>query len=223
MTFIMRGLIARELTVATRSAAVPAAGLVLLAASTAFVLAWAPGVALLAPMDLYDQTRGVQWILLALVLPWAAVRSSPVDRTDSVELLAALARTRTGSAMVAKVVGSFAVSMMVILTGLPALILAQQAAAIPMSSVLIDLLLLAGLALLVAATTTGAILVARDGLRAWLCASAVVFGVMLAAVAWAPRVSSLALLCAAAGALGTAGLSTSVGRPLPRSNDTHGA
>ena len=202
----MRLLTARELVFATRTPAVPFAGLVVMGLSTAFVGAWAPGVPMLAPMSLYDQTLAVQWVVLAVVLPWTAVRSSPMDRADAVGLLTALTRLSPGSAVLAKILGSFGVSIVVILAGLPALVLAQQAAAVPMFGVLVDLLLLAGLALLVAVSSTASILIARDGLRAWLSASVIVFGVMLPIAAWTRHVSSLGLFCSAAGAAGTLGL-----------------
>lgn len=191
----MRALTAREFVAATRSAAVPIAGLVCLATSAAFILSWSPGVPLLAPMNLYAQTRALQWLVLALVLPWAIVRSSPMDHGDSIELMAALGRTGSGSAVWAKVLGSSGVAIVVILAGLPGLVLAQQAVAMPAGSVVTDLLSFTGLAVLVAATATGAMLFARDALRAWLLASGIVSGVMIAIVALRPQVPQVGLLC----------------------------
>jgi hypothetical protein len=218
----MRALTARELIAATRSAAVPGGGLVSLVACAAFVLVWSPGAPLLAPLNLYAQTRALQWIVLASVLPYVVVRSSPLDRSDSLELMAALNRTRPATAVVAKVLGSFAVAMVVVLAGLPALILAQQAAAVPMISVAADLLPLAGLALLVASSATGAMVIARDGLRAWLLASGIVFAVVLLTAWWQPHISQIGQLCGLAGALATAGLSTMVAGTGSR-GDAHGA
>ena len=209
----MRALTLRELITATRSAAVPAAGLLSLVVSAAFVLAWSPGVPLLAPLSLYAQTRALHWILLAALLPYAVVRSSPMDRRDSLELMAALNRVQPGAAAAAKVLGSFAVAMVVAVCGLPALVLAQQAAASPWSAVAVDLLPLAGLALLAAVSGIGAMLLARDGVHAWLLASGIVVAVLLASLWWTPRISSIGLLCGVAGLAATAALSTFVSRP----------
>jgi len=149
---------------------------------------------------------------LAFVLPWAAVRCSPVDRTDAVVLMAGLIRAPAGSATAAKVIGAFVVQIVVVLTGLPALVLAQQAAAAPIARVFTDLIPLFGLALLVAAASTASILFAADGLRAWLWASAIVFGLVLPAISWTSRLSSVGWLCATAGVVGTACLCAAVGR-----------
>lgn len=219
----VRELIAREMTVATERAAVPIAGLVSLIACAGFVLVWSPGVPFFATLDLYSQTDAVQWLVLTVVLPYAVVRSSPIDRKDSIELMAALNRTPPGAAVAAKVLGSFAVAMGVVLSGLPALVLAQQAAASPMRSIGVDLLSLAGLALFVAAVATGATMIARDGLRAWLWTSGIVIGVILASAWWLPQISRLGLLCGVMGAAATIALSTMLGGRLTSAAEAHGA
>ncbi len=203
----MRALATRELVVATRNAAVPIAALAVLSGLSAFVLTWAPGVPTLATMNLYEQTRAVHWVLLSAVLPWTAVRCSPVDRREAIVLMASLIRTRPGVAVVAKVLGSAGVLMLIVATGLPPLVLAQQAAAVPMVRVLTDLLPLCGLALLVAASAAAAMLIAADGVRAWIWTSVVVLGVLLSAAGWTSELSLVGWLCAAAGMAGTAMLS----------------
>jgi hypothetical protein len=212
----MRALATRELTVATRTAAVPLAAIAILAVSTAFVLVWTPGITTLAPLTLYEQARAVHWTTLAVILPWTAVRCSPVDRTEAVVLMAGLIRAQAGTATAAKVIGAFAVQIAVVLTGLPAMVLAQQAAAAPMVRVFTDLIPLFGLALLVAAASTASILFAADGLRAWLWASVIVFGMMLLAINWTPQLSRVGWLCATAGIVGTAGLCAAVRRSAAR-------
>jgi hypothetical protein len=218
----MRELTGRELIVATRCAAVPIAGLVSLAACAAFVLAWSPGVPLFASLDVYAQTRAVHWIVLAVVLPYAVVRSSPADRLDSIRLMAALARTRPGAAVAAKILGACVVAMVVILTGLPAMVLAQQAAAVPIYFVAADLLPLAGLALFVAASATGAVMIARDRLRAWLWTSGIVIAVMIATVWRVAEIASLGLLCGVTGAAAAVALSTLAGDTPMSSGEAHG-
>jgi hypothetical protein len=218
----MRTLATRELIVATRTAAVPLAALLVLMFSTALVLVWMPGVPMLTPANLYEQARAVHWILLAGVLPWAAVRCSPVDRNDAVVLMAALVRARPGAAVSAKVLGSCAVLMTIVLTGLPALVLAQQAAAVPLARVFADLLPVAGLALLVAATATAAILFAADELRAWLWTSSIVVGVLLLAARWTSGSTAIGWLCAAGAVVATAVGWSAVGRSRLNPVDSDG-
>jgi hypothetical protein len=208
----MRALATRELIVATRTAAVPVAALTILTVSTAFVLAWAPGVPTLLPMNLYEQSRALHWTLLAAVLPWTAVRSAPNDRTDAVGLMAALAHIGPARALGGKIAGSLLVLGVVVLAGLPALVLAQQASAVPMASLAADLLPLFGLALLIAAASTAARLLAADEMRAWIWSSVLVLAVLLSAAAVAPDLFRAGALCALAGGAATAWLCSMAGR-----------
>ena len=197
----MGALAARELTMAARTGSIPLAAFVVLALSTAFVLAWAPGVPVLAPMNFYEQARGLNWWLLAAVLPWTAVRSSPMDRGEAIVLMAALAGVGHTSAIVAKVVASAAVQSTVILAAVPALVLAQQSAAVSLTNVLIDLLAAVGLALLIAPLATASMLVAVDRLRAWFGVCGVGAAILLMAVIFGRDRANVGFLCAVAGAI----------------------
>jgi len=208
----MRALATRELIVATRTAALPLAALTVLAVSTAFVLAWAPGVPMLLPMNFYDQSRALHWTLLAVVLPWTAVRCAPRDRTDGVGLMAALVRIGTARAIAGKIAGSLLIQGVVVLTGLPALVLAQQASAVPMADLVADLLPLFGLVLLIAAVSTAAVLLAHDEVRAWIWSSLLVFAVLVSAASVKPDLSRVGAFCALAGSVATACLCSGVGR-----------
>jgi hypothetical protein len=217
----MRTLATRELVAATRTAAVPVAALALLASGTAFVLIWAPRVPTLTPGNLYEQARTAQWIVLAAVLPWTAVRSSPMDRRDAIALMSPLMPARPSVAIAAKVLGAVLVQLTVVLAGLPALVLAQQAAAVPLASVFADLLPVLGLALLVSAASTGSIIFAADGLRAALWASVIVLGVSVSALGWTSNLWTAGALCAAAGMAMTACL-CSIAGGSPDMDGTHG-
>jgi hypothetical protein len=216
----MRALATRELIVATRTAAVPLAALTILAVSLAFVLIWAPGVPLALPMTFYDQSRVLHWALLAGVLPWVAVRCAPNDRPDAVGLMAASLRIGPARAIGGKVAGSLLVQGVVIMTGLPALVLAQQAAAVPAVDLAADVLPLFGLALLIAATSTAAMLLAADEVRAWIWSSLLVFAVVLGAASVVPDLSRVGACCALAGGLGTAWLGRVVDRAVASQGGT---
>lgn len=218
----MRILVTRELVAATRTAGVPLAALAMLASGTAFVLVWAPRVPTLTPGNLYEQARAVQWIVLAAILPWTAVRSSPMDRRDAIALMSPLMPARPSAAIAAKVLGAFLVQLTVILGGLPALVLAQQAAAVPLATVFADLSPVLGLALLAAAASTGSIIFAADGLRAALWASVIVLGVVLSALGWSSNLWTVGALCAVAGMAITACL-CSIAGGSPDVDGTHGS
>jgi hypothetical protein len=198
----MRAMAARELIVFARRAAIVLSACGIAALLMAFVLVWSPGVPVLVPMNLYEQTRVLHWVLLAAALPWTAVRSAPADRGDDFVLMAAFTGVRPADVVAGKIVGMFVMLVVVILTGLPALVIAQQAAAVPLPSVFGDLLPLFGLALLVAVSSTASILIVRDSLRAWLTATTVAIVVLFAASGWASGTTGGGLLCALAGVVG---------------------
>ena len=208
----MRALAARELIVAARTAAVPLAALTILGVMTLFVLAWSPGVPVLAPMNLYEQARVLHWVLVAAVLPWIAVRSSSMDRGDVLVMTAAFIGLRPVSVVVVKVFAVFTVLVAVVLPGLPALVVAQQAAAVSTASVFVDLLPLLGVVCLIAAASTASIMVTSDGLRAWLWASGNVTAILAAAAGLAQELSIVGVFCGAAGVVGTACLCSAAGR-----------
>lgn len=210
----MGALATRELIVAARTAAVPLASLGILALLTVFVLAWSPGVSVVATMNLYEQARVLHWVLLAAALPWVAVRCSPRERGQALVMVTAFIGLRPASVITAKVLASFIVLVSVTLTGLPGLVMAQQAAAAPLGSVLADLLPLLGLALLIAASSNAAVLLAADGLRAWLWAAGTVTAILVTAVGWTPELSRVGVLCALAGVLATASMCSTAGRSL---------
>jgi hypothetical protein len=195
----MGALATRELIVAARTAAVPLTSLVSLGLLTAFVLVWSPGVNVLAPMNLYEQARALHWLLLATMLPWAAVRCSPRDRGDAGVVTIAFLGVQPASAIAAKVLASSVILVAVVLTGVPGLVMAQQAAAVPMTLVFADLLPLLGLVILVAASATAAILYTSDGLRAWLWTWSIVAAILGAAMRWMMDLSSAGVVCAVAG------------------------
>jgi hypothetical protein len=199
---MMHALVARELIVAARRSAVPLTACGIAAVLTAFVFVWSPGVSVLAPMNLYEQTRLLHWILLGAALPWTAVRSAPGERADAFVLMAAFTGLRPATVVVGKTVAMTGVLTLVVLTGLPALVLAQQAAAVPFVTVLRDLLPLLGVALLVAVAATASILMVAGSLTAWLAAAGIASIVLLPAARWAPDASTAGLLSALAATIG---------------------
>ena len=204
----MRATMMRELIVAARTAATALTVCVIAAVLIAFVLIWWPGVSLLAPASLYEQTRVLHWAVLAAALPWIAVRAVPHDHGNDFVLLAAFIGVPPASVVAGKILAMFVVLLLVILTGLPALLIAQQAAAVSLGTVLRDLLPCAGLALLVAVSSTASILILRDSLLSWLATATIPAVVLFAAVASASGTAAAGALCALVGAIGSASVCT---------------
>jgi hypothetical protein len=195
----MRALLTRELIVSARRPAVTLSACGIAILLTGFVLVWAPGVAVLAPMSLYEQTRALHWLLLAVALPWTALRSAAADRGDALVLLTVFTGLRPGRVVLGKIIATFVVLVLVIMTGLPSLVIAQQAAAVPFRVVLGDLLPLLGIALLVAVSATASILVVADTLGAWLAATGAVLLVLLGMPNWMRTPGSIGLTAALVG------------------------
>jgi hypothetical protein len=208
----MTALSVRELIIAARRAGVPVTALTVLALLTAFVLTWSPGVDVLAPMSFYEQTRALHWLLLAGALPWLAIRCSPRDRRDAGVMALALLALPPSAVIRAKIVASFAILVAVALTGVPALVMAQQVAADPMTRVVVDLLPLAGFAFLIATLATAAMLHTADGLRAWLWTWGLVAAILVATMSVVTEVASVGLVCVAAGIIVRGYLQMTAGR-----------
>jgi len=203
----MRAMLMRELIVSARRAAAPITVCVVSALLISFVLVWWPGVPVLAaPASLYEQTRILHWVALAVALPWTAVRSAPHDRADNFVLMSALTGVAPTSVVAGKILSTLVVLVLIILTGLPPLIIAQQAAAVSASTVVFDLLPCAGLALLVAASSTASILVLRDSIFSWLATTTVTGVVLIVAVSWTPDTMAVGTVCGLVGGIASAAI-----------------
>jgi len=203
----MRAMLMRELIVSARRAAAPITVCVVSALLISFVLVWWPGVPVLAaPASLYEQTRILHWVVLAVALPWTAVRAAPHDRGDNFVLMSALTGVAPTSVVAGKILSTFVVLVLIILTGLPPLIIAQQAAAVSAGTVVFDLLPCAGLALLVAASSTASILVLRDSIFGWLATTTVTGVVLIVAVSWTPDTMAVGTVCGLVGGIASAAI-----------------
>lgn len=217
----MRALVTRELIVAARRPAVVLAACGIAAGLTGFVLAWAPGVPLGASMNLYDQTRVLHWLLLVVALPWTAVRSASAERGDDLVVMATFMGVPPGRVVLGKILSTFIVLVLVSVSGLPALVIAQQAAAVPLWAVVVDVLPLPGIALLAAVSAMASILVASDTVGAWLAGAGAVLAVLLAAAIWTSSMAAVGFVAAVAG-LAVAGFAVAGStRRLCYLGDTH--
>lgn len=197
----MRAVVVRELIVIARKPAFTLVVCARLGLIAVFVLVWHRGVPVLAGGNLYEQQRLVDWWLLAVLLPWAAARCLAPDRGERFVVACALTALRPSSIVVAKIVAVAGALAMIVLTGFPATIVAQQISAVPLSHAFHDLMAPAGLAVLVSAATVAWVLLVRDRLAAWAGSTGSIGLVLVLSARWplGTPFSGLALaLCGAA-------------------------
>jgi hypothetical protein len=167
----MRALLLRELTIATRRTSFIACVIAHLALLSAFLLVWPAGVPLMHG-SVYEQARLIDAVVLAWVLPWAAIRLAAASDADARARLAVLSGAPPSVMALAALLATAAVLAFITLTGLPLLLRAQQMSAEPWTRVARDEIALAGFACAVAAISAAATIV-RDRLWRWLLAAAV--------------------------------------------------
>jgi hypothetical protein len=164
----------RELTAVARSAALPASIAVHVSVATAFLLLWGGGMPVLAGANVYEQLLLIQRALLAVLLPWTAIRCGAATRGDDLVMLAAVTATSPSRVLLAQWAGRFAALAAVVVVGLPPAIVAQQASALPLMRIASDVLPLLGLCAMASLVVSWSMLAFRSRVTAWVWASAVV-------------------------------------------------
>jgi hypothetical protein len=175
---MMRPFCWRELGSMGRSRAFVVSVGVHAAVLTAFLLLWGGGMPVLPGANVYEQLLVVQRALLAVLLPWIAVRCASAARGNELVVLAAATATPPSRVLLGQSAGRFAALAAVVIVGLPLAIVAQQASAIPLGHVASDLVALLGLCAAVSLMTSWSMLACRSRVAAWVWASA------LALVTW---------------------------------------
>jgi hypothetical protein len=164
----MGAILARELIAAARKPALQTVFAVHVAFLSAFVLVWHRGVPLGGAVPtLYDQGRILEGALLAVCLPWAAMRCMAVERGDDLTLSCALTATRPWAMVSAKAAGVACTLALLALGAAPVLIVAQQMSAVPVARPLVDQATFLGVAVLAAGVAVAWALRIRQRLWAW--------------------------------------------------------
>jgi hypothetical protein len=219
----MRAVAVRELIVAARTIAVPLSGWTIATLLVAFVGIWSPGVSVLAPMNLYEQTRLLQWVVLAVVLPWLAVRVSSRERADAAVMMGALTGLHPALVIASTIVARFAVLQLVSLAAIPALVISQQISAVPLTFVPRDLIPVSGLVALVAVSSTASVFIASTTPGQWLLSAAIVGAILGSASLLGASTIVAGLACLLAGGTGGAALCAAGQRSLLYLRDAHAA
>ena len=165
-----------------------------------YLLVWGDGIPLVGARPVLDQFATTQWILLGVLLPWAAARCGAAWRGDEIAQLAALGAVLPSSVVAA---GMTALALLLVSTaavGLPFAFLAQQLSAGSAFDLWRTQLPLYGLGLCAATISAACMLVVANRLLAWTAATALTFCVMAAVPSGLPGAAVLAALAVAIGA-----------------------
>lgn len=152
------------------------------------------GVTLFGARTAFDRLCLVECALLGALLPWLASRALADERRDDLVRLAVLAGRRPPEVVAAKLVAILLALALVVLSGLPLLLLAQQMSALPLGRALAAEALFLGFAAIVPSLAFVGMRACREAIFGWV-------GATLAAAATLAAVRSLAGGDAAAGGM----------------------
>ena len=154
-----------ELTSLSRCRAVRIGTLVYVAALVLFVFGW-------GETNAAARARELEAMLLALFMPWLAVRCAPAERGEELLMLGAILGVRPSEIVMARALAIAAALAVVAVSGAPVLILAHRIAAAPVA----DLLRAAGEQIALAIVATAAVTTTQQlwtgRVRVWLAAGA---------------------------------------------------
>ena len=166
-----------------------------LVALTSFVLIWGDGVPVWRDDSVLVQFSRLDLALLAVILPWVAIRCSPDAGHDSLVQLSAVTACRPARIIAARTAGVGCALVTMVLSALPMFVMAQQISALPASMVWRALLPSVTLAVLVAVIATAANVFLRGRLSSWLAAT-VATVVIVSATSSAARGSGILAIAA---------------------------
>lgn len=161
----------RELMSVGRSGALAVSVGVHVSVLTMFLLLWGGGMPVLPGANVYEQLLVVQRALLAVLLPWTAIRCAAAARGNDLVVLAAATATPPSRVLLGQCAGRFAALAAVVMVGVPPAIVAQQASASPLARLASDALPLLGLCAAASVIASWSMLTCRSRVAAWVWAS----------------------------------------------------
>ena len=133
----MGAMVLRELHVIGRRGALSAAICVHVALLSGYLLAWGNGneTLVIGALTVYDQTLMAEVVLLTILLPWIVARCVAAERGDDLVMLSMVTAIPPSRVILARAIAVTTALILVIASGLPALILAGRVSAITMLKV----------------------------------------------------------------------------------------
>ena len=138
---------------------------------TSFVLIWGDGLPVWRDDPVLVQLLRLDLALLAVILPWVAIRCSPDEGHDGLVQLSAVTARRPSRIIAARTAGVGCALVTLVLSATPMFVFAQQVSALPASMVLRALLPAVALAVLVAVIATAVSVFLGGRLSSWLAAT----------------------------------------------------
>jgi hypothetical protein len=196
----MRAAVRRACLVAFRCPALAESACLVTGLMTAFVVVWRAGLPILGTLDVYHQSVAVHRGLLLVTLPWVAHRSQPHESPRATAWLGVLTATDPGTHLLARVLATWLVLVVQIVTALPALYLAQQASDVSWTAPVIDLATPIAWAAGIAAVSVASCRWLRHSIPAWTVTAAwtCVAGVLAYLASVPAALSSVAAVATAA-------------------------
>lgn len=173
---MMRPFIWWEIGAITRTGAFAAALAVHVLVLGTFLLVWGGGMPVLPGDTVFDQLLLVQGGLLSVLLPWTASRCGTAERGNDLVMLAAATATPPSRMALAQAAGRCAALALVVGAGLPMVVVAQQASAVPFVRIVSGLVPALGLCAVAGVAAGWAALAISGRIGEWLAATGVVVG-----------------------------------------------
>ena len=140
----------------------------------AFLSVWgkSTGTPLMPGLTIYEQLLFVQWSLMVILFPWAAVRLVAAERGDAIVLIAARLALRPSRILGARIAAISIALALVVVAGLPLVVIAQRMSDVSALRVVSDQIALGACGIVVAAVVTALQQAIRSRIVAWLLATA---------------------------------------------------
>ena len=197
-----RALYWRDLVVIGRRRSMLAAVALYVGLLAAFLGAWSDVVRLpvLPGTNLYEQSRVIQWAIVAIILPWAICRFIAGERGERWSLASFVTGLSPSRLFTLRLLALGTFAGLLIGSGLPLVLLAQQMSSVPAIVALADLGSLFLFSIAATVITMSIVLIVRDVIAGWLLATIAV--VLLRALVGTPPLAASAAI--AAGIVGIA-------------------
>jgi hypothetical protein len=197
----MDGTVLREALVAARRPMLTAAALTCTVLLALFPLLWGVGgLPTARGLSIYDQQFHLEWVLLALLVPWTAARVAAEERQDALVLFSAIAATRPSRILIARWTAMFAASALLVCASFPAVLVAREMSNIPAWRLLVDQLSMLAFTGAASGVTMCWMQTAHDRLSAWLLSALTTLVVLAVTRMVLPTMAQAAFVFAAAGA-----------------------
>jgi hypothetical protein len=161
---------------------------------SAFLGAWqdVPRVPLLPGSNLYEQYRLIQWVIVASILPWAVCRFMAGERGERWSLASFVTGLSRSQLFTIRLLALGTFAGLLVGSGLPLILLAQQVSSVPATVAVADLGSLLLFSMAATVITMSVVLIVRDVVAAWLLATTVVL-LLRALVGIPPLAASAAI------------------------------